>query len=127
MSTEPARRVAALRGATTVDADTPEDIVSATYELLRGLLDRNAVGIEDIISVVFTSTQDLTAEFPAVAARKLGLTEVPLLCAAEIPVPSALPRCVRVLVHVNLPEEEAARHVYLRGASELRADLSESV
>ncbi len=115
-----------MRGATTVEANTSEDVISATYELLRELLDRNAVQPEDIISIVFTSTQDLTAEFPAVAARKLGLTEVPLLCAAEIAVPGALARCVRVLVHLNLPGRAPPTHVYLRGASELRTDLSGS-
>jgi chorismate mutase len=124
MSTEAAGRVVAVRGATTVEADTPEDIVAATYELLRELIDRNGVAPEQIISIVFTSTQDLTSEFPAVAARKLGLTEVPLLCAAEIAVPGALARCIRVLVHLRLPEAAAPKHVYLRDASELRTDLS---
>jgi chorismate mutase len=126
MSTD-RREVAALRGATTVTSDTPEDIVSATHELLRELLDRNEVEPKDIISIVFTSTHDLVAEFPAVAARKLGLMDVPLLCAAEIPVPGALARCVRVLVHLRLPEGSAPAHVYLRGASELRTDLTGSL
>ncbi len=124
MSTEAAGRVTALRGATTVPRDVPEDIVEATLELLEELFARNGVDPRDIISVVFTSTQDLTAEFPAVAARKLGLTDVPLLCAAEIAVPGALPRCVRVLIHLHARGPEALRHVYLRGASELRADLA---
>jgi chorismate mutase len=127
MSTDAGRKVGALRGATTVDADTPEDIVSATHELLRELLERNDVDAEDIISIVFTSTHDLTAEFPAVAARKLGLMDVPLLCAAEIAVPGALGRCVRVLVHADLPRGAPPAHIYLRGASELRTDLSDSV
>jgi len=128
MSTESRPRVAALRGATTVESDTPEDIVEATLELLSELLDRNGVARTDIISIVFTSTQDLTAEFPALAARKLGLTEIPLLCAAEIAVPGALKRCVRVLLHLNVERDPAGlRHAYLRGASELRTDLSGSI
>jgi chorismate mutase len=126
MSTD-RREVAALRGATTVAGDTPEDIVSTTHELLRELLDRNAVEPKDIISIVFTSTHDLVAEFPAVAARKLGLVDVPLLCAAEIAVPGALARCVRVLVHLRLPQGSTPQHVYLHGASELRTDLSGSL
>jgi chorismate mutase len=128
MSTEGGARVAALRGATTVASDTPEDIVEATLELLQELLDRNGVTPEDLISIVFTSTQDLTAEFPAVAARKLGLVDIPLLCAAEIAVPGALARCVRVLLHLNFAGDPATlRHAYLRGASELRTDLPGSI
>ena len=126
MSTE--RRVVALRGATTVAADTPRDVVAATVELLQELIDRNGVAPADIISIVFTSTHDLTAEFPAVGARKLGLTEVPLLCAAEIAVPGALARCIRVLLHLTTERDPGRlRHVYLRGASELRTDLPDSI
>jgi chorismate mutase len=120
----PELRVAALRGAITVPSDARDDIVLATEELLQALLAQNSVAPEDIISIVFTSTPDLTSEFPAVAARQLGLTEVPLLCAAEIGVPGALPRCIRVLLHLHTSRSQGElSHVYLRDASELRTDL----
>ena len=117
-------RIKALRGAITVARDEPEEVRGATEELLRELFDRNGVETEDIVSVLFTATPDLTSEFPAVAARSLGLSEVPLLCAAEIAVPGALPHCIRVLIH--LYSDRAAgelRHVYLREARALRTDL----
>ena len=117
-------RIKALRGAITVARDEPEEVRAATEELLSELFDRNGVAVGDIVSVLFTATPDLTSEFPAVAARSLGLSEVPLLCAAEIAVPGALPHCIRVLVH--LYSDRAAgelRHVYLRDARALRTDL----
>ena len=124
MSPDHNSSVVALRGATTVAVDSPEAIVDATVELLTELMAANEVTREDIISILFTSTADLTSEFPAVGARKIGLTDVPLLCAAEIAVPGALPRCVRVLVHLAGPRHYSElRHVYLREASELRTDL----
>ena len=117
--------VRALRGATTVESDDGEAIVDATAELLRELLARNGAAPDDLISVVFTTTPDLTAEFPATAARALGLGDVPLLCAQEIPVPGSLPRCIRVLVHLETTLDRAElRHVYLRDARTLRADLT---
>ena len=117
-------QVRALRGAITVESDDAAAITEATSELLREMLERNSVTAEDLISVVFTATPDLTAGFPAAAARALGIADVPLLCAAEIAVPGALPRCVRVLMHVHTEAERAAlRHVYLRGAEALRTDL----
>lgn len=117
-------RVRGLRGAITVEADDAEAISAATAELLREMLERNEVAPEDLISVVFTATPDLTAGFPAAAARSLGISDVPLLCAAEIAVPGALPRCVRVLMHVYTDAERGSlRHVYLRGAEALRTDL----
>ena len=116
--------VRALRGATTVEHDEAAAIIEATVEVLRELLSRNAVAPEDVISVVFTATPDLTSEFPAVAARELGLSDVPLLCATEIAVPGAVPHCVRVLMHLNTPRSRAElQHVYLRGARHLRDDL----
>jgi chorismate mutase len=122
MSTD--RQFVALRGATTVTEDSSEAIVDATVELLTELMAANEVTREDIISILFTCTADLTAEFPAVGARKIGLTDVPLLCAAEIAVPGALPKCIRVLVHLTSPRHYSQlRHVYLREASELRTDL----
>jgi chorismate mutase len=116
--------VRALRGAIQVDADTRDAILEATTELLLAVLDRNAVTSEDLISVVFTATPDLRSEFPAYAARQLGMTDVPLLCASEIDVPGAMPRVLRLLAHVETARQRAElRHVYLRGAAQLRTDL----
>lgn len=116
--------VRALRGATTVERDEREAITHATAELLREMLSRNGVVPDDVISVVFTATPDLSAEFPAVAARSLGLSEVPLLCATEIAVGGAVPRCVRVLMHLHTTRSRAGlQHVYLHGARHLRDDL----
>jgi chorismate mutase len=117
-------RLCALRGATTVASDTAEAIVAATQELLEALFKKNAVALEDLVSLVFTATADLSAEFPAAAARQLGIEDVPLLCAREIDVPDALPRCIRVLVHLYSARTRAGlRHVYLGDARRLRADL----
>jgi chorismate mutase len=116
--------VRALRGAIQVDADTREQILEGAAELVRAVLERNGLTAEDIISIVFTATPDLTAEFPAYAARLLGLTDVPLLCATEIAVPGALPRTLRLLAHVETARPRVEmRHVYLRGAAVLRTDL----
>lgn len=117
-------RMRAIRGAITVERDEPDAIVGATEELLRTMLERNAVAPGDVVSIIFTATPDLTSEFPAPAARRLGLADVPLLCAAEIDVAGALPRCVRILLHiVGGDGSERARHVYLREARRLRSDL----
>ena len=119
------RRVRAIRGATTVAADEPALVLAATRELLAAMLAGNGVAQEELISAVFTVTPDLTAAFPARAARELGWTDVPLLCAGEIPVPDALPRCVRVLLHVHSARARSAiAHVYLHGATVLRPDLA---
>ena len=115
----------ALRGATTVAADDGAQIREATAELLTAVLGRNAVDGERIVSMWFTATPDLRAEFPAVAAREMGMNRVPLMCAAEIDVPGALPQCIRVMFHCYLPADRAPRHVYLRGARALRADLAD--
>lgn len=123
MSTD---RLRALRGATTVAADEPEGITAATAELLEQMMERNEIEPDDIVSLVFTTTPDLVSCFPAVAARQLGLAEVPLLCAQEIPVPGAVPRCIRVLMHLYTKRDYASlRHVYLGEAKSLRADLLE--
>ena len=116
--------VRAVRGAIQVDGDERQLILDGAAELVTAVLERNALGAEDIISIVFTATPDLTAEFPAYAARLLGLTDVPLLCASEIAVPGAMPRTLRLLAHVETerPRSEV-RHVYLRGAAALRTDL----
>jgi len=114
----------ALRGATTVDADEPSLIEQAVVEVLGELLARNGLTEQDCISILFTVTPDLVSAFPATAARLGGFGEVPLICAQEIPVPGATPRCIRVLLHVHTPRSRAElHHVYLRGAQGLRDDL----
>lgn len=119
-------RVVALRGATTVATNEGTAIVAATEELVTELLDRNGVALDDLISIVFTATPDLDAEFPAAAARGLGLSAVPLLCAQEMAVPGAMARVVRVLMHLYSDHDYASlRHVYLGGARSLREDLAE--
>jgi chorismate mutase len=116
-------RLFALRGANTVPANEPAAILSATDELMRELMARNEVGADAMVSCIFTLTDDLDAEFPAVAARALGLNRVPLLCAREVPVPGSLPRVIRVMVHYYAPEDHEPRHVYLGEARVLRTDL----
>lgn len=117
--------VRAIRGATQVDRDAPADILAGTRELLTEVLERNEFAEADLISIVFTLTPDLTSCFPAVAARELGLADVPLLCATEVDVPGALPRVVRLLAHVESDRPRSAvRHIYLRGATRLRPDLA---
>lgn len=118
-------RVRAIRGAITASDDSVDAIREATAELLGELLDRNALDADAVISMVFTTTPDLRAEFPAVAAREIGLSQVPLLCASEIDVPGALGHCIRVLVHVEVPTGTDVRHVYLRDARRLRIDLQD--
>lgn len=116
--------VRALRGATTVAADSPEEIATATVELLEAMFQRNGVDHDDLISLWFTATEDLVSAFPATAARTIGLGDVPLLCAREIPVPGSMPRCVRVLAHLTTDRSrDELRHVYLRDAVSLRDDL----
>jgi chorismate mutase len=116
-------RVRALRGAINVDENDAGAILRATGELVSALMERNQLTPEDIVSCIFTCTDDLDAEFPAVAARRLGLNTVPLLCGREIDVPGAMPRVIRVLMHCYPPDGAAAQHVYLRDAAALREDL----
>jgi chorismate mutase len=116
-------RLIALRGATTVEANDADAILVATGELMGELLERNRLDAESIVSCVFTLTEDLDAEFPAVAARRMGLSRVPLLCAREIPVRGALPRVIRVLMHCYPPVGVDPQHVYLGEARKLRLDL----
>jgi chorismate mutase len=116
-------RLFALRGANTVTANEPAAILGATDELMRELMARNELVADEMVSCIFTMTHDLDAEFPAVAARALGLNRVPLLCAREVPVPGSLPRVIRVMVHYYAPEDHEPRHVYLGEARVLRADL----
>ena len=113
-----------IRGATTVEIDGADAILAATRELLVRMVEANGVAVADIASAIFTVTPDLTAAFPARAARELGWRYVPLLDAQEVPVPGSLPRCVRVLVLWNTERtQEEIRHVYLRDAGSLRPDL----
>ena len=116
-------KLRALRGAITVDANEREAILEGTEELVRAVMERNALAADDMVSCIFTCTPDLNAEFPAVAARGLGLDGVPLICAREIDVPDALPRVIRLLVHCYAPDGTAPQHVYLREAVSLRRDL----
>ena len=116
-------RLYALRGATSVESNSPEAILAATEELMRALIERNELEIEQFVSCIFTATDDLNAEFPAVAARRIGFDRVPLICTREIDVPGALARVIRVLAHYYAPAGHVARHVYLGEARSLRADL----
>jgi chorismate mutase len=118
--------VRALRGATTVDEDTPEQIRDRVCALLEAMFDRNGIHHDDLISVIFTATDDLHSMFPATAARKIGLGDVPLICAQELGIEGGAPRCIRVLIHLNtdVPREDL-HHVYLEGARGLRDDLPE--
>jgi chorismate mutase len=115
-------RVVALRGANEVTENTAEAILSATDKLMREILARNELKAEDLVSCIFTLTPDLDAQFPAAAARAMGLSSVPLLCAREIPVPGALPRIIRVMIHAYM--DRPAEHVYLGEAAKLRLDLT---
>jgi chorismate mutase len=126
MSTNQQKRVRALRGAITVPDNDRAAIVAATTELLDAMISRNDVDPDDLVSMIFTATPDLDAEFPALAARRLGLAHVPLLCSVELDVRGAMPRCVRVLMHLYSGRgADELQHVYLRDARELRADLAD--
>jgi chorismate mutase len=116
-------RLFALRGANSVERNEADAILDATDELVRELMARNSLAPEAMVSCIFTLTDDLNAEFPAVAARRLGLDRVPLMCAREVPVPGSLPRVIRAMVHYYADEDHEPRHVYLGEARALRADL----
>lgn len=116
-------RLYALRGANTVSDNEARAILDATDELVRALMERNDLRPEEIVSAIFTMTPDLDAQFPAVAARRLGFDRVPLLCAREVAVPGSLPRVIRVLVHYYGDEDHRPVHVYLHEARVLRSDL----
>jgi chorismate mutase len=118
--------VRGVRGAITITEDTPEEIIRATQEMLTTMMDKNGFAVEDVVSAIFTVTPDITSEFPARSARLMGWTHVPLMCSQEIPVPGALPRCIRVLLHVNTDKSQAeVKHAYLRGAAVLRKDIAD--
>lgn len=117
-------KLRALRGAITVDRNDAEAIMNATEELVSEVIARNRIATGDMVSCIFTCTGDLDAEFPAVAARRLGLSAVPLLCAREIDVPGSMPRVIRLMLHCYAGEDGSdPQHVYLRDAVALRRDL----
>jgi chorismate mutase len=116
-------RLFALRGAITVDRNTSEAILGATEWLMREIMKRNELTPDDVVSCLFTLTEDLDAEFPAVAARRLGFDNVPLMCAREVPVPGSLPHVIRVMMHYYAADDHTSRHVYLGDARKLRLDL----
>jgi chorismate mutase len=116
--------VRAVRGATTVDVDTPEAITERVVALLQAVLDRNGLVEDDIISILFTATEDIVSTFPATAARSMGLGAVPLICARELAIVGSVPRCIRVMLHVETERRrDGIHHVYLEGAQGLRDDL----
>lgn len=113
----------AVRGATTAATNTSEDILEATEELLRTMVAMNDLTVDDMVSIIFTTTTDLNATFPAVAARGMGLDQIPLICTHEMTVPGALPMVVRVMLHINTEKSAAdIKHVYLKHARELRPE-----
>jgi chorismate mutase len=116
-------RLFAVRGAVQAEVNEADAILTATETLLQDLVDRNGLSPEAMVSCLFTTTEDLDAEFPAVAARRLGLDSVPLICAREIDVPGAMPRVIRAMVHYYAPVGHKPAHVYLGATQELRADL----
>lgn len=116
--------VRGIRGATTVEANTKEAILEAAAELLSAIVDANQVQHDHVASIIFSTSPDLNAEFPAVAARTLGWTDVALMCGHEMGVPGSLPKCLRILMHVNTEQGlQDIKHIYLRGARALRPDL----
>ena len=122
----PVSAVRAIRGAIQLEVDEREHVLSSTRELVSMILSANDLSRDDVISIMFTATADISSEFPAVAARELGLGDVPLMCAQELVVAGAMPRVIRVMAHVNttLPRDQIT-HVYLRGATALRRDLAQ--
>ena len=117
------RVLRAVRGAISVPEDTAASIRERTAELLEAVMERNGLGPDDLVSIILTATEDLSAEFPAAGARDIGLSAVPLLCAREIPVPGSMPMCIRVLVHCHADPARQMRHAYLGEARKLRTDL----
>ena len=117
------QRLFAVRAAVQADRNDADSILSATEAITRELMERNSLVPEAMVSCIFTVTEDLDAEFPAVAARRLGLAQVPLLCTREIPVPGAMERVIRALLHYYAPADHVPRHAYLGAARDLRSDL----
>ncbi|MHB1487701.1 MAG: chorismate mutase [Acidimicrobiales bacterium] len=122
----PQPTVRAIRGATTLDADTASQMSERVQLLVRAMIDRNGLAHDDLISILFTATEDVSSMFPATAARSLGLGDVPLMCARELAIQGAMPLCVRVMMHVTTNRARSdLHHVYLEGARSLRDDLPE--
>jgi chorismate mutase len=122
----PVSAVRAIRGAVQLDVDEREQVLSSTRELVSSVLTANSLTKDDVISIMFTATSDLRSEFPAVAARELGLGDVPLMCTQELEIEGAMPRVIRLMAHVNTTLARAEiTHVYLRGATALRRDLAQ--
>jgi len=116
----------AIRGATTCDQDSKEDITKATQELVSLMMERNGLNQNQIVSILFTATSDLVSEFPATAARGLGLDDTPLMCAQELSIAGSMPRCIRVMMHVELSKNRSEiHHVFMGEATQLRKDLAE--
>jgi chorismate mutase len=119
-------QVRAIRGAVQIDVNERQAILDGTSELVTAVMTRNRLSTDDVISVIFTATPDITAEFPALAARSLGFQEVPLLCCTEMSVPGSMPRVVRLMMHVQTGKVRSEiQHVYLRGAVALRLDIAQ--
>ncbi|AZT90383.1 chorismate mutase [Caldicellulosiruptor changbaiensis] len=116
--------VFAIRGATTVDTDSKEDIIQSTQELLNEIIEKNQIKKDDIVFILFTMTKDLKSTFPAYAARLMGFTDVPLICAQELDIEGALEKCIRVLVLIQKDSVFKPKHVYLKRARSLREDLN---
>ena len=120
------RAVRAVRGAIQLDVDEREHVLASTRELVSAVMEANELSTDDVISIVFTSTSDLRSEFPAVAARELGMGDVPLMCAQELEIEGSMPRVIRLMAHVTTPlTRSEITHVYLRGAAALRRDLAQ--
>lgn len=118
--------VRAIRGAIQLDRDDREHLLESVDELIRELLEQNELRTDELISMIFTATPDLHSEFPALAARQLGIGDVPLLCTQELDITGAMPRVIRVMVHAEMDRPKAdVRHIYLRGAAALRRDLAQ--
>lgn len=112
-----------VRGATTIEADTPAEVLTATRELLQRMVEANDIDPDDVASAIFTTTHDVTAEYPALAARQLGWTDVALICGHEMNVPHGLQKCIRILLHWNTTKASSEiRHIYIKGAANLRPD-----
>jgi chorismate mutase len=121
-----AARVRAVRGATTVEHDRREDVIARTQELVEAIVERNGLAPEDMVSILFTATDDIHSAFPAEAAREAGFTHVPLMCARELEIDGGIERCIRIMLHVYTTlSAEQLRHPYLHGARQLRTDLPE--
>ncbi|MBM7581337.1 chorismate mutase [Caldicoprobacter guelmensis] len=119
-------RVRAIRGAITVEENTRLEILNKTKKLLSTIIEKNDLCYEDIISIIFTATRDIDAVYPAVAAREMGLTQVPLLCCQEMYVEGSLGKCIRVLIHVQWADDRVPQHVYLEKAVNLRPDIAQT-